>query len=1160
MAEVDSLTIRINAETGSAVAQLKQITKLVERLNSVSNDKGWTNFTNGISRLGKATENIEKLASSLKGLQNMQVSPNLKSNFEKLSNSTESLTGASKNISRFNSAVRRLSKTGADTAEARQNLGNITGTLTTMSQTLSLTKFGEIADGVKNFVSAMGRVNKIGADQNLQSSFENVSAAVGKFAKDLNNAISDETLARLERIGVALKDIATSATAAGRAAQKFQKENDNKSVAGVKAFADAWKKAVKAIEWANRLISEMGSELYSSFETTGIMDDLGGVSRLAQSIPILGELTEAWKSAASQIKTIVLSNASVVDKAANIVLVRVSTIIRMLYSLAKLPISSMGLTKGLMKGLAVPFKNFANAIAEAKKKWDKFLSSLARVAIYRLIRTALKEVAKALKEGVNNLYMWGQAWQNTYASAAKFVETMDRLATAFLYLKNSIGAAVSPLLDAVAPVIDSLIDKFVELINVVNEAMAALSGASLWRRAIKYQYTYAEAANLTAKALKRTVLPFDELNKLDDPHKGSGKDQPDYSKMFEEVPVDTWVKDILESTSWRLLGTGIANKINEALASINWSKINSTVRIWARRLGSLLDGLFMGIDMPLAGKSFAEGLNTIARAMNTFFKEFHFIQFGKNLADGFTNMINTMSWDEIGQALTQKWKASMELLIGFKDVDLTGLGQGIVSMLSSAIENLPITDFVDAIKTLAPKIGTELGIALNGIFTETNKVMDGLDAEGLGNSLTTALDNMVKEIKPEEAGKFLTNGIKKIIEFSTGALKNESFWTDLNEWLGNLVTNMFKNVDLKTGVQNAIDFAQKIVNLLTTAINSVPWEDVGDAIASADTSGLKAGFKKLFDSVTDGLERAGFMDEVATGIATYFGLKLVGALAKVLPTVLTSKALVSAGGSASSGGIFGSFGGITGMLGMDAATVMGAGTFAEIAAYIGTGIVGALGAWFVGQKLGNTLGKWLSEAFAPEDVSYYENFSWFGEGGFFEALLDEAKFEWEDYTTQIKTGWDVIKDAFSSAKEKLSGIMDTLKQKMDNLSNSWSSGTNVILDGLSALTGANLSVFDKVSTPDKARRTTAGKITRRASGGMVDKGDLFLAGENGPEIVTSFGGESAVMNMDQIISTISQSVAVAGGGDITIPISLDGGLLDKVIVTAQQRQSLRSGR
>ena len=85
-------------------------------------------------------------------------------------------------------------------------------------------------------------------------------------------------------------------------------------------------------------------------------------------------------------------------------------------------------------------------------------------------------------------------------------------------------------------------------------------------------------------------------------------------------------------------------------------------------------------------------------------------------------------------------------------------------------------------------------------------------------------------------------------------------------------------------------------------------------------------------------------------------------------------------------------------------------------------------------------------------------------------------------------------------------------------------------------------------------------VAMRASGGFVDKGDLFLAGEAGPEIVTSFGGDSAVMNMDQIISAISASVTSASGGDITIPVILDGGMLDKVIVTAQQRQSLRSGR
>ena len=84
MAEIDSLTIRIQAETGSAVAQLKQISQLVEKLNTAANDNGWKAFTNGISRLGKAAEHVEKLSSALKGLQAMQVTPQLKENFDKI--------------------------------------------------------------------------------------------------------------------------------------------------------------------------------------------------------------------------------------------------------------------------------------------------------------------------------------------------------------------------------------------------------------------------------------------------------------------------------------------------------------------------------------------------------------------------------------------------------------------------------------------------------------------------------------------------------------------------------------------------------------------------------------------------------------------------------------------------------------------------------------------------------------------------------------------------------------------------------------------------------------------------------------------------------------------------------------------------------------------
>ena len=218
--------------------------------------------------------------------------------------------------------------------------------------------------------------------------------------------------------------------------------------------------------------------------------------------------------------------------------------------------------------------------------------------------------------------------------------------------------------------------------------------------------------------------------------------------------------------------------------------------------------------------------------------EFHFRELGANLASGFTSLINNLAWDDIGKALTQKWKALFDLVIGFKDVDLTGLGSGIVTMFVNAIENLPVKELVNAVKVMLPKIGKELGIAIGGIIEQTNKTIGGVDATGLGSSFSKAIENMLKGIDPKQAGIFLSNGIKKIIEFATGALKTLPF-EEMRSWLSTMITSVFENINLKQGVQNAIDIATKIVDLLTTAVNAIPWEEVGSAIEESDTSELK---------------------------------------------------------------------------------------------------------------------------------------------------------------------------------------------------------------------------------------------------------------------------------------------------------------------------------
>ena len=50
---------------------------------------------------------------------------------------------------------------------------------------------------------------------------------------------------------------------------------------------------------------------------------------------------------------------------------------------------------------------------------------------------------------------------------------------------------------------------------------------------------------------------------------------------------------------------------------------------------------------------------------------------------------------------------------------------------------------------------------------------------------------------------------------------------------------------------------------------------------------------------------------------------------------------------------------------------------------------------------------------------------------------------------------------------------------------------------------------------------------RKASGGFVNSGELFIAREAGPEMVGTIGGNTAVANNDQIVSGIASGVASA---------------------------------
>ena len=255
-------------------------------------------------------------------------------------------------------------------------------------------------------------------------------------------------------------------------------------------------------------------------------------------------------------------------------------------------------------------------------------SAFKRIVFYRMIRSIIKEITQAVRVGVDNLYQWSKAMGGDFANS------MDRGASSLLYFKNSIGAALAPLINALVPILEKVVAKVVDLLNSMNQVFALLTGASYWTRATYEATEYGDAVNSAAGSMKKLhdyTLAFDELNVFDDSSSGGGgggsSNIPDYSNMFENVgDFDYFTSSLMsletpvgKATLWlealgdrilRLIGIDrfdIADKI-----SLHWDEIeNSNIfkgletvgeLFWAAlglepgKVGEYLQGEFDNLD------------------------------------------------------------------------------------------------------------------------------------------------------------------------------------------------------------------------------------------------------------------------------------------------------------------------------------------------------------------------------------------------------------------------------------------------------------------------------------------------------------------------------------------------------------------------------------
>ena len=239
---------------------------------------------------------------------------------------------------------------------------------------------------------------------------------------------------------------------------------------------------------------------------------------------------------------------------------------------------------GAAKRATAPIRNLGSQFVNLAK-------SIGRIALYRAVRSAIKNISSATREGIQNLVRYSAAMNSTDAANAN--RTMSEYASTLQQVKNSIGSAVMPVLTALLPLINTISSAFITAANAINMFFQALQGKGTFTKAKKNSVDYAKSLNTAsgaAKELQKTLLGFDEINRLNDKNSGGGGGASgvDYSDMFEEAQVSDKVKKIAEWTKKTI------DKIKEFLTS--------AIGILTTALGLFVIGAilaFSGANIPL---------------------------------------------------------------------------------------------------------------------------------------------------------------------------------------------------------------------------------------------------------------------------------------------------------------------------------------------------------------------------------------------------------------------------------------------------------------------------------------------------------------------------------------------------------------------------------
>lgn len=684
---IDSLIIEIGASSANAVQQINNLANALKGLKDAANGN--------ILNLGAFKAELDKIGDS-------EISK-----IEKLGNALRGLKG-----------VRLDSKIG----DAMTNIAAACD-LIEQRHIAKLEKFGQA-------MQYMRGVQTAGYDK-LPTSLTNIATAV--------DSITDDTIARIHRLTLALsrlRGVDLSGLAAVLNAQRRNALGGNGNNGGGRGGSGGAGGSGGPSPGGGSAGGQSGSGGAGGGQAGG-SNGQGGPQwtwSLKQNLKIIGD---QWRNIGSKISTNVNPNvklfASILAGAAK--------------TAAKLAKSIMSFAGKTLK--TVWDKSAFAGLERSLKRIQNVISSFKRVAFYRAIRSAIKYVTDALKEGTDNAYHYAREYGDTTSYIA---DAFDNLASAEFKMSNQLGAAWATMIAYIEPILIRLINIVTKAADAVTQFFAILSGKKTYLKAADYNKKWAESATGAAKAAKEwknQLLGFDEINRLEEPSDSSGGGGSgsglDYGGMFEESAKNEFfeeIRDAFENGEWARLGKLLGDKFNEIVNSIDWKG-------FGQKMGKRLQAEVEVAYNFLKTADFKNLGQKLSDYVNAAMSEIDFSELGRlwmrlrtALWDVIYGAVVNLDWAEVAQSLSDFILGALDELSDWLD---TLEPEKIAKSLKDFFGNIKYQEIADALKEVGKKALGLFADTVGGLLPEDtgDNVRDGI-VEAIRNADFAAIHNVLQ--------------------------------------------------------------------------------------------------------------------------------------------------------------------------------------------------------------------------------------------------------------------------------------------------------------------------------------------------------------------------------------------------------------------------------